>query len=36
MNGTLGTDVYDDDHAELSEAHVHTRLRLVERVEDVA
>ncbi len=26
MNATLGTDVYDDEHAELSETHVHLRL----------
>ena len=32
MNGTLGTDVYDDDHAELNEAHVHSRLTLLEDV----
>ena len=30
MNGTLGTDVYGAEHAELSEAHVQTRLTVVE------
>jgi cyclopropane-fatty-acyl-phospholipid synthase len=34
MNATLGTEVYDGDHAELSEAHVAQRLSLVPETAD--